>query len=204
MKSKAYILAAFMILSLTANAGGRDFLKQLHAGIEWGYSLTPASFHHYNFLDESIGFRIDDKGWFTQPNSNAYVLGSLIYDVSSYYSISLLSGWQGVDLARRMVPILLRMNIKPSGFDHDGFFFFSDMGLDLLDWNSQGNQFQLGSGYSIILAPHYSIGLRVGARVIYDRPEIWDPIEEEYISECNINRNDALYFALNIGLILEF
>ena len=47
-----------LLSSLTVFAGGGDFMRRFHPGVEWGMSLTPATFHHYNYLDESIGFRI--------------------------------------------------------------------------------------------------------------------------------------------------
>ena len=204
MKRILAIIAASLLFGLTAFAGGGEFFGRLHPGIEWGYTLTLAAHHHYNYLDESIGFRINDEGWTMLPRSNAYILGSLKYSFSSVFSTSIISGFQGIYKDRRTVPLLCRVSVSPSGRDSDGFFFFSDMGVFLTDFRRHGNQFQIGSGYSIVLAPRCSIGLRIGARLIYDRPDVWDPIEEEYISEQNIRRNDAWYSALNMGIVLEF
>ena len=204
MKRALIFVSAILVCCQTVYAGGRDILGRFHPGLEWGYTLTPASFHHYNYLDESIGFRINDEGWSFRPKSNAYIFGCITYDVSGYFSVSMLSGIQGLDAGRRTLPLIMRMEVSANGSDQDGFIFVSDMGADIRNWSKHSNHFQIGSGYVIILAPRCSLGIRVGGRLLYDSPDIWDPIEEEYVSRRNIRRNDAWYCALNMGLVLKF
>ncbi len=199
----AYILV-FLLSCQPLIAGGETFLSRFHPGIEWGFSPSLASYHHFNYLDESIGFRIDDEGWTYPDCMNAFFLASISFDLGRKTGLSLLSGYHGVDKDRRMVPLLLRTDIYPKGKDRDGFILFSDLGVSLRSKQISSNQFQLGSGYSIVLTPHSSLVFRLGARIVYDTPDVWDPIEEEYISARNIKRNDAWYYALNIGVGLYF
>ncbi|MBR5924636.1 MAG: hypothetical protein IKZ60_04175 [Bacteroidales bacterium] len=203
MKRAAAYLAA-LLLCLSANAGGKDFLRRFHPGLEWGYTLTATSYQHFNYLDTSIGFRINDQGWTYPPRSNAFILGSLTFDLSDRFCLGLLSGYEGIDRMRRTIPLLCRGSFYPNGRDEDGVFFFSDLGLNLSHPEARGNQMQIGSGYTIFLAPRCALAFQAGGRVTYDRPDVWDPIEEEYIPKRNIKRNDAWYFALNIGVSLKF
>ena len=203
MKRAIAYLAA-LLLCLSATAGGRDFLRRLHPGLEWGYTLTATTYQHFNYLDPSIGYRINDQGWTYPPRSNAFILGSLTFDLSDRFSLGLLSGYEGIDRMRRTIPLLCRGSFYPRGRDEDGVYFFSDLGLNLSHPEAGGNQMQIGTGYNIFLAPRCALAFLAGGRVTYDRPDVWDPIEEEYIPKRNIKRNDAWYFALNIGVALKF
>ncbi len=194
----------FILLCLPAMAGGGGFLGRFHPGIEWGMSITPASFHHYNYLDESIGFRINDEGWTYDTKLGAFVLGSVAFDITRTFRVGILSGLQGVERNRRIVSLVSRLSFYLSGTDDDGIFVYTDVGLALNEMKKKCNYAQIGSGYRLLLTPSYSLCFRVSSRIVYDRPEVWDPIEEEYISERNIKRNDTWYCALNLGFSLEF
>lgn len=194
----------FILLCLPAMAGGGGFLGRFHPGIEWGMSITPASFHHYNYLDESIGFRINDEGWTYDTKLGAFVLGSVAFDITRTFRVGILSGLQGVERNRRIVSLVSRLSFYLSGTDDDGIFVYTDVGLALNEMKKKCNYAQIGSGYRLLLTPSYSLSFRVSSRIVYDRPEVWDPIEEEYISERNIKRNDTWYCALNLGFSLEF
>ena len=203
MKRMSTLFAA-LLLCLSAAGGGKEFLRRIHPGIEWGHTLTAATYQHYNYLDPSIGFRINEEGWLAPPASNAYILGSISYNISETLSFSLLSGYQGISKGRRAVPVLCRAYYYFTGMQSDGFYFTYDFGVNLLATGGHGNQLQLGTGYSMVLTPRCSVGLFASVRAVYDQPDIWDPIEEEYIPEQNIRRNDAWYCALNIGVALKF
>lgn len=201
---RAFTLLAALLLCVSAAGGSREFLRRFHPGIEWGYSLTVATFRHFNYLDPSIGFRIDEKGWDSPPGSNAYILGSISYDISRFLGISLVSGYQGIYRNCRSVPVLLRANYYLSGMDTDSIFISYDFGVNLGRPRGLGNQLQIGTGYSFTLTNRSSIALTLGARLVYDQPDIWDPIEEEYVPTSNIRRNDAWYCSLNMGVALRF
>ena len=203
MKRAIAYLAA-LLLCLSANAGGKDFKSRLHPGLEWGYTLTATSYQHFNYLDPSIGYRISDRGWTAPARSNAFILGSLTFDITDRFSLGLISGYEGIDRLRRTVPLLCRGSFYLKGRETDGVYFFSDLGLNLSHPEARGNQMQIGSGYNIFLVPRCMLGFQIGGRVTYDRPDVWDPIEEEYIPKRNIKRNDAWYCALNFAIPLRF
>ena len=165
MKRLCPYLLALMLCCQSLNAGGGSFLQRFHPGIEWGFSPMPAEYHHYNYLDQSIGFRINDKGWSYPCHLNAFILAGVSFDLSPRIDIAVLSGYKN---------------------------------------QKYGRQTEAGAGYMLTLAPHCSLVFRIGGRVVYDRPDVWDPIEEEYISARNIKRNDAWYYALNLGVGLYF
>ena len=202
-KTHAYIIA-ILLCCQALHAGGGSFLQRLHPGVEWGFSPSLANYHHYNYLDESIGYRINDEGWTYPYHLNAFILAGVTVDLSSRLDLSVLSGYQGVDINRRTVPLLWRASYFFCGKDRDGFLLFGDAGVFLRKRQKYGRQLEAGAGYLISLTPHSSITFRIGGRVVYDRPDVWDPIEEEYISTRNIKRNDAWYYALNLGIGLFF
>ena len=86
----------------------------------------------------------------------------------------------------------------------DGLLFFTDAGMAVRNNEKDFRQYCLGTGYNIALTPHSSLVFRMCGRIAYDRPDVWDPIEEEYISARNIKRNDAWYYALNFSIGICF
>lgn len=204
MKRLCSYLLALMLCCQSLNAGGGSFLQRFHPGIEWGFSPMPAEYHHYNYLDQSIGFRINDKGWSYPCHLNAFILAGINFDLSPRIDIAVLSGYQGISVQRRTVPLIGRVSYYFCGKEKDGFLVFGDAGLFLRKSQKYGRQTEAGAGYLLTLAPHCSLVFRIGSRVVYDRPDVWDPIEEEYISARNIKRNDAWYYALNLGVGLYF
>lgn len=203
---KWFVFILSIMLGTASIAGGRPFHDRLHPGLEWGYSITVASYHHFNYLDESIGFRINDEGWEPESVSNAFVLGSVTVDFSDFVSLSLISGYEGLNRRVRAIPVSARLNYALRGFDTDGFSLYAGGGMLFISDKTKrrGKQLELGAVYNIVLAPHASVGFKLGARAVTDRPDVWDPISEEFISERNIKRKDASYYALNLGIMLSF
>lgn len=200
-KSLAY-LCALLLCAQSLSAGDKDFFGRFHPGLEWGYTGTMMSYHHFNYLDESIGFRINDEEWVNRYNTNAFVYASLAFDLFPTIRASLISGYEGIQRGRRVFPLLARAAYHPEGLDSDGIFIFLDGGITL--GQKHTNQAQLGAGYSMVLSESSSLSFLLGFRLAYDRPEVWDPIEEEYVSPCNIRRNDAWYCGVKLGVSLYF
>jgi len=203
---KKLLTYAFLLLFFcqTLQAGGWDFLQRFHPGLEWGYTAPLANKHHFNYLDESIGYRINDEGWTYPHHTNAFILGSVNFDISKHLSCSLLSGYQGINKHQRVVPVILRMKCWMKDREEDGIYIFSEGGMSFQKETRRSNQIQLGTGYSFVMTPRFALAFQLGGRLTYSHPRVWDAIEEEYISARNIKRNDAWYYALNLGISLTF
>ena len=204
MKRKGAYIFMLLFFCQLLSAGGGPLFARLHPGVEWGVSPSLASFHHFNYLDESIGFRINDEGWTYPHQMNAFVLASLTFDLGKKSDICLLSGYMGLYKGRRTVPLVCRTTFYTKGKDKDGFTLFADAGMSARKNEESLKMMELGAGYHIVLAPRSSLEIRLGSRLASDRPDVWDPIEEAYISAHNIMRNDAWYYALNISIGLSF
>jgi len=181
------LVLSILMLSLFAqslSAGGKDFLGRFHPGIEWGYSGNMFNFHHFNYLDESIGFRINEEEWTAKYSTNAFAYASLSFDLPPYFTTSILTGFEGIDKGRRIIPLLARLSYYPFFLDQDGIFLFLDGGIALKHHENDKyvKQVQLGGGYSLMLCDHSKLSFNLGFRLAYDRPDVWDPIEEEYVS----------------------
>jgi len=199
-------ICSLLLLAQSLSAGGNEFLRRLHPGLEWGYTATMFNFHHFNYLDESIGFRVDEQEWEARYNTNAYIYSSIAYDFLDFFNASIMIGYEGIDKDRRIVPLLTRFSYYPFGLDQDGIYLFLDGGITLprKENDRYTKQGQLGGGYSFRLDDRSRLAFNLGFRLAYDRPDVWDPIEEEYVSAHNIRRNEAWYCALKIGVSLSF
>lgn len=206
MKRFCIYLTVIFLSVLSVRAESRRFLQTLHPGIEWGYTATAFSYHHYNYLDEYIGFRIDDKGWDYTYHSNAYVLGTLGFDIIPELNLRVSCGFQGISKDRRVIPLIGRLSYFPDCTWEDGVFFFTEAEVVLSAQDRYRNITggQAGTGYRFTLTPRTALDFHIGARIVYDEPDVWDPLEEGYISERNIKLSNAWYFALNIGVSLSF
>ena len=199
------LMAAILVFAtLPLAAGGGDFLQRMHLGAEWGLSANLVDYHHFNYLDSSIGFRIDDSGWRGHYTQLGFVRLTLGCDVSRFVSICVSGSYEGISRGRRIMPVSLRAGLFPSGVHEEGIFFFSEAGTGMRRNERGVRLYQLGSGYRIVLDARRSLDFKLGAQVSHDRPRVWDPVEEEYIPERNILRNNAWYYALNMAVALEF
>ncbi len=185
---------------------GGGFTGHIHPGISWGYSAKLLAFHHYNYLDNSIGFRIDDQQWTTSFTSNAFVQGSISFDLTRRLQSSVLCGYVGIAPGRTIVPVSIRFAFYPRYSFEDGMFYFVQSGVFFRKKASEipSYGFLGGTGYRIMLASWLSLDLHGGISFTYDRPPVWDPLEETFIPKSNIRRNDAWYCSLNLGISLVF
>ena len=194
------------LLLICTVARGGDWAKRLHPGLSWGYSTTLLTYHHYNYQDQSIGFRIDDSGWEPGFVSNGWVMAQIAVDIAPQLAVSFLSGYQGISKGRAFFPLVARFSLYPSGMQNDGIFIFADAGLNLLESINSASAYavQGGIGRRLAVAHRLAIDVHAGIRMAYDRPPVWDPLEEEYIAPSNVRRNDAWNYSLNFGIALVF
>ena len=200
---KRAILLIISIICLYNSAGA---VKRFHIGAEWGATLTPLTFHHFNYMDEAIGFRIDDQGWEGGRALNACASLVLGLDLGRKINLSVLGGVTGLPGGRRAVPLSLRMSYMPRGVASDGLFAFIEGGANFV-WHpvpSSGAFARTGGAFRLMLDSHSSMDLHLCIRNTYDHPRVWDELEERYIQKRNIRRNNAWYCAFEAGIALNF
>jgi len=199
--------AISIILMLTLGLGaGAQMPEWLHIGADWGATATVLKQHHYNYMDEAIGFRIDDQGWSAGLDRNAYAYLTVDFEILNKFSLGLMSGYAGVADGVRAIPTEMRANFYASGAHQDGLLLFLQGGAAFKVEEEKGVVFlaQAGAGWRVALNHSHSLDFKIGIQAAADRPRVWDPLEETYISERNIRRNDALYFGVNAGFALVF
>ena len=204
MRRAIFIITGLLLLC--TNVSAEDWKDRVHPGISWGYSATLASYHHYNYQDQSIGFRIDDSGWKGSFISNGWIVGLVSFDISPQLAVSFLTGYQGISKGRAFFPLSARFSLYPAGLRSDGMFIFAESGMNLFEKINSARAYDIqgGVGHRMAVARRLAIDVHAGIRMAYDRPPVWDPLEEEYISESNIRRNDAWNYSLNFGIALIF
>lgn len=197
------VIVLFLAISLGARA---QLAESLHLAAEWGFTATMFNYHHYNYMDEGIGFRIDDRGWSDDAGANAYAYLSAGFDVSSKFNLGLLCGYAGINDGVRVIPLEMKVFYYPWGSHSDGPFAFLQGGGGFKTGTADGMVLlgQGGGGYRLALDGRTSLDIKISLQLAYDHPKVWDPLENNYISDRNIRRNEASYYGLNIGLGLEF
>lgn len=204
MRRALVISALFLCLPCTLFAGGLFSNGRFHIGLGWGGSGTVLTAHHYNYLDQSIGFRIDDSGTQFGFRPHGYAELSFVYDAGEHLTLAVAGGYEGLADGRCIVPFKARISYYLSGIYSDGIFLSGESGVPVR--KRAGNAFlvQAGPGYRLALGGGCSMDFKLGVKMSYDHPKVWDPVEEEYISARNILRNNAWYYALTLGVSLEF
>lgn len=200
---KRLILFIISILCLQINAGAA---RRFHVGAEWGTNFTLLNFHHFNYMDEAVGFRIDDQGWEAGKGQNAYVSLCTGLDLGGKTNLSVLGGVCGLPVGRRAVTVSLKGTYLPGGTASDGVLFFIEGGGAAV-WHPETASAvfaRTGGGYRLMLDSHASIDVHLCLRNTYDHPRVWDEVEERYIQKRNIRRNNAWYCALELGVALTF
>ena len=206
MLSKAGCLLLATVLALAAPHRTEGRTPQLRYGLEWGGSTTLVSTHHYNYLDNTLGFRIDDSGTDTHRWGNAFVCAYCGLDLLPRLALSLRSGLAGIAPDRRLVPLTLRLSWHPHGSCSDGLFLLGEGGPGFPDFLEDRPMVLAiaGGGYRLQLGEKSSLDLLLTARAVLDHPAIWDEEERHYIETQNVRRNDAVHYALCLSLGLNF
>ena len=195
-------MTALLFACLGAGARVPD---KLHLGADWGFTATALRFHHYNYLDESIGFRVDDSGWTSDIGANGFVYLTVGFDVTDRLKLDAYAGYAGVNDNVRIVPVLVGATWFLRSGGVDGFFLYARGGEGFKPRKS-GPPIIMGTagpGFRLALSRRSSIDVKLGIQFSIDHPEVWDPVERQYISPHNIRRNDATYYGVNLGIALN-
>lgn len=203
MRKALFIVLFALLLSvtLTARSGQR-----VHFGAEWGMSQTLGVYHHFNFLESTIGYRVDDRGWDYSGSINAYVSGKLSVDLGERLSLSAIGGYYGVAESRRLIPLMLQAEWYPRGNENNGLFLFAGGGYVLGKFTNTNHSWAIrpGAGYRIALGSSDFLDVVLSLRCMHDKPRVWDRDEHIYVSRHNTLRNNVWYYALSLGVALSF
>lgn len=203
MKRLSAIMSVLFLCCFGLSGGEK---QKLHFGLEWGLSYNIKSYYHFNYLDATVGYRVDEKGWEQIGDSNAFIAAFMSLDLGRYMDLSLRAGYFGVSDARRVFPLMLQGNCYLRGNDCDGLFFSAGAGLVLGDFVNAQYTYLLrhGAGYRLALGSDDYLDFTLSIRCAYDRPRVWDRAEKEYVTGRNTLRNNIWYYALCFGFALSF
>ena len=207
MNKRSFAIFACILLMLSCHwAAARDRGPLLRFGAEWGYTLPALVEYRYNYLEETIGYRIDEDGHVWQYATNGFADVFVGYDLSDYIEISLHGGLYGVSGDNRMTGLCLRGSWYGNGVFSDGFF--GDLGAGGGMSNSASDILaffvQAGGGYRVALSEWTALDFRFSLKSTFDHPRIWDKASGAYISDVNVRRNDAAYISLNFSIAVNF
>ena len=199
---KTLIMFAVCLLCGSPLLHARGF----HAGIGWGSSMNIVQDYHFNWLEDSFGYRIDENGVEVFDAFNAWCEGFISQDIGKKNTLSLRAGWAGITKGRKLIPVTLQWDRHFSGNYADGWFVFAGGGTVFgnftgtkLSWTARE-----GVGYRIQLGGGDCMDITASFRSVYDRPRIYDSEEGRYVSGRNTLRNNVWYHALSVGITLSF
>lgn len=207
------ITAAAAVLALLAgaatlragNPARGDGRARILAGIEWGYDATLLYAYHFNYLETTDGFRIDDRDTQTMLYSNAHACANVTLEFAGRFALGLHAGYAGVRQRTRLFPISLRSAYFFSRYDDDSQFVFLEGGAGLHENRSTVSPFgKAGYGYRFNLTRRASMDFSASLQCTYDHPPIYDASIPGYIPEENQLRSDALYGALVLAIGINF
>lgn len=179
---------------------------KLSLGVEWGYSVSFHNIRHFNYLDAE-GSRIDVNDRFFKAGSNAGILASIGVNIAEKCNLSLCSGYLGVEDNIRIVPLLARFTVVPSGVHKGGFILTLDggAGIDVLNTGRILPLADFGTGYRVGFDSGICLDFKFMLRGVYDNPSIFDPtFDDGYVPASNIKTNQAVYLSAGLSAALCF
>lgn len=211
MSRRFLIVAATLVLMAGTgpvradNPPGKKGSARLSYGLEWGYDATFLEVHHYNYMDASDGFRIDDKAATPMFYSNGHATAHITLEFARCWALGLNAGYAGVFQRTRIFPLALRSTFFFDSFSSDGQFVFLEGGAGLHEMRKAISPFgRLGYGYRFVLSRKSSMDFQASLRTVADHPPIYDSSIPGYIAEENVRRSDALYNAFILSVALNF
>ena len=204
------VAAAFALLAGTGpiqaeNPPGKERSARLSYGLEWGYDATVLELHHYNYMDATDGFRIDEKATTPMFYSNGHAIAHITLEFARRYALGLRAGYTGVFQRTRIFPLALRGTFFFNSFRTDGQFIYIEGGAGLHEMRKSVSPFgRLGYGYRFVLSRKCSMDFEASLRTVADHPPIYDSTISEYVAEDNVRRSDALYNAFILSVALNF
>lgn len=204
MKRTASIL--IFLLALCQTIHGQEDMSLFAFGVKWGYSAQLFDVHKLVYRDD-YGSLVSDQGAGFSFAGNGYILADFGFNISMKSRISVLSGFEGIAGNRGEIPIQLRYSLATKGYNQDGSLFFAGGGTGLpVDAKATAPSFcgLIGGGYRLSLGKRMSIDLTGSFKLTFDRPGIPDKSTGRYVPVSSIQRNNAMYASLSIGLGVNF
>lgn len=206
MKGGKFIFALLLVLFGTSLHARAPYLK---FGAEWGPSAVIYSTTHLNYLDAEGTRLYEDTGGFGLYG-NGFVMGHIGVNATNRLAFSAVSGYMGIGKANRLIPVLLRATVAPSGFDSDGIFFFADAGVGIhltrADQPDRKPAFlaDAGAGYRFALTPAANLEFALNLKFAADNVLIPDLDRGGYIPDTQIRKNSAKYLSLCLSIGFSF
>ena len=204
MRKTFTILLCILVFCLVAK--GQEKKPVVSFGVNWGYSAKIFDAHKFIYYDRYGSLVAKQDAGFSFA-SNGYILAELCLHISKKSGVCILSGYESISKGRNEIPLQIRYCHTSQGYDRDGSLFFAGGGVGF-PLNSEAVVPSacglLGGGYRFALTKRMSIDLTGSFKLTFDRPNLKDNSTGGYIPQSNIQHNNAMYAALNIGLGLNF
>ena len=187
------------------NPARQEGSARLSGRVEWGHDATLADIYHYNYMEPTDGFRIDDKAFKPMYYSNGHATLGLTLEFARRWALGVNAGYAGIQQRTRFFPIALRTTYFTNSYREDGSFYFVEGGAGIQEARKNYPSFgRLGYGYRIVLSRRSSLDFSGSFRAVYDHPQIYDSSIPGYVPQENIRRSDAVYGAFCISIAINF
>ena len=204
---QAFLFPAYAGNSLSGeNPGKRDF-PRFTFGVETSYVLTFLNYSHFNFISIDGGRR-NERTLTASALSNGQILLSGGVNISSKLNLSIYTGYSGVYLRERMVPLSLRMSWY-SGDDpmKNRWIAFCGLGAgfnDFRNFSKVSAEGKLGCGYRVSLNRSAKLDFLLAFQEIFTHPKAYESDAGNYVPAERLRRNNAFISAFTFGFALVF
>ena len=202
MRCKLLILSLLTVILAVVPAEARRF----SFGVEGSSSYNFASYNNTAYRTD-VGYRVYDKAVHREIHPIVEVLAMATANINPSFRVSLLSGYSGLEPGLRMVPIEARAmyvfsRMTPSG---GGIFLQAGAGaaIPLEKPFRAGALVRGGFGYSFTVTPTMHINFGFTYRLVYYKPNIYDPDTDEIIPINNVMRANRFVSAFCFSLAIE-
>lgn len=175
-------------------------------GLESSYVLTFLDYSHFNFISAD-GDRRDVKSMSAGAWSNGQILLHGGVNVSERVNVSLYTGYSGIFVRERMIPVSLRVTWF---YGRDPMrnrwmtFCSAGAGFNNPDLKRISAEGKAGGGYRISLNRHVKMDLLMAFQEVYTHIRAFEYDTGNYVPADRLRRNDTWISAFTFGIALVF
>ena len=207
MRKTRAILLALAILAAVPAIAGNGVPARMEYGVEWGYTATILHDYHYNYVDSSDGFRVDESATELLLRSNGLVDAYVGLDFLKHWSVSANAGYAGIFQDRRFFPVGVRVSYFLSSYDDDGLYVSAERGSGFFIKSDNGrtsHTARLGCAYRYKLSRSVAMDFMLSARAVTDHPDVYSFNLGNKVDPMYVRRSNATYGSINFTMSLSF
>lgn len=197
---KRKVLITLLFLNLCVNIQAR-----ISASFSWGYEPQLYKAQAFSYTPNRVGYRVSEYAYGFTYLSTTYINFALSYEFAHKASISLKSGYKGIDQNYVIIPLELEARYFFKSYETSSCFLSIEAGSALHDFNFDDQILltALSFGYREHLYKKLSVDFFLKLESFYGHPLPIDRYEGE-IPRAQVYFSYMAYAFLNLGIQVNF